>query len=222
MSEPHKCPECARIFNWGKDDDSAIVENQGEQWLSCRENAHWKLTFHMRAEHPDAGFLCPQRGESAVSREERDWWNERDGHKACSYCGSLSPDEFFAAVEAGAEIGPTDKNYKAYVLLPNPKEGQQVEYGRSSGPAYNRDGKPSKPDLTEEEKLAGRYDRPLIGAAGPTVTAKFYFQHLSDDEKTRFVDLLNAKKMKLAFPGHFYRMPFFCARVETPAAAAGK
>jgi hypothetical protein len=34
---------------------------------------------------------------------------------ACSYCGSFSEAAFFAAVEAGAELGPTDKNYKVYL-----------------------------------------------------------------------------------------------------------
>lgn len=33
----------------------------------------------------------------------------------CSYCGSMSPDEFMEAVKAHVEIGPTDKAYKFYV-----------------------------------------------------------------------------------------------------------
>lgn len=33
----------------------------------------------------------------------------------CSYCGSMSPDEFMQAVRDGKEIGPTDKSYKLYV-----------------------------------------------------------------------------------------------------------
>ena len=44
------------------------------------------------------------------------------------------------------------------------------------------------------------FDRPM---------SKFYFQHLSDDQKHRFVDLLNAKTLKIGDPGHFYRLPFF-------------
>lgn len=113
------------------------------------------------------GFSCPRRDEAfnAVSAyPTEDQWYNRGGRKTCSYCGSLSPDEFFAAVEAGTEITPTDKNYKAYV-------GSE----------------------------------------------KFYFQHLSVEERKRFIELLNAKKMKLAYPGHFYRMPFFCQRVDKAA-----
>lgn len=49
-------------------------------------------------------------------------WGE-DG--TCSYCGSMHPDEFFKQVEAGAEIVPTDKGYKAYVMTPS---GQKKFY----------------------------------------------------------------------------------------------
>ena len=38
---------------------------------------------------------------------------------------------------------------------------------------------------------------------------KFYFQHLSDDEKKEFISLLNGGKIKFGYPGHFYVMPFF-------------
>lgn len=41
---------------------------------------------------------------------EDDWL---DGH--CSYCGSMAPDALFEAIALGAELGPTDKNYKVYV-----------------------------------------------------------------------------------------------------------
>lgn len=95
-------------------------------------------------------------------------WRE-DG--TCSYCGGLSEDKFFEAVEAGLEVTPTDKSYKAYVR----------------------------------------------GAPGGSPTGKFYFQHLSEEGRRRFVDLLNSKTMKLATPGHFYVMPFFCQRANPPA-----
>ncbi|MFT3708051.1 MAG: DUF2829 domain-containing protein [Archangium sp.] len=41
--------------------------------------------------------------------------------------------------------------------------------------------------------------------------AKFYFQHFSKEQCIAFIELLNAKKLKLAFPGHFYAKPFFIA-----------
>jgi hypothetical protein len=50
---------------------------------------------------------CPR----SLDESEHEW----RGNHTCSYCGSLSPDEFFRRVEAGDEVGPTDKSYKAYL-----------------------------------------------------------------------------------------------------------
>lgn len=117
-----------------------------------------------------AKFTCPRAVEDgAVSPvfkfgSEHEW--RPDG--TCSYCGSLSEGRFFEAVEAGEEVTPTDKPYKAYV--------------RSAGGS-----------------------------------GKFYFQHLSEEGRTRFVELANSKRMRLAFPGHFYVLPFFCRRADPPA-----
>jgi hypothetical protein len=41
--------------------------------------------------------------------------------------------------------------------------------------------------------------------------AKFYYQHFSDEQMQRFVDLYNDNTMRLGHPGYFYRMPFFMA-----------
>lgn len=38
---------------------------------------------------------------------------------------------------------------------------------------------------------------------------KFYFQHLSESGMHKFVEYMNAGKFKLAYPGRFYRAPFF-------------
>lgn len=38
---------------------------------------------------------------------------------------------------------------------------------------------------------------------------KFYFQHLDEAAKRRFVDLLNARSLNIGHPGHFYVAPFF-------------
>ncbi len=59
---------------------------------------------------------CPRRSENP----DIGWCNENhddttpDGLR-CNYCGSLTQEEFFKAIEAGAVLGPTDKNYKVYV-----------------------------------------------------------------------------------------------------------
>lgn len=39
---------------------------------------------------------------------------------------------------------------------------------------------------------------------------KFYFQHFDTEQQQKFIDLLNSKKVRIGFPGHFYRLPFFC------------
>ena len=57
---------------------------------------------------------CPRQRYATLQsqRDHQSRWLE-DG--TCSYCGSLHPDELFRCIEAGAEITPTDKNYKIYV-----------------------------------------------------------------------------------------------------------
>lgn len=104
---------------------------------------------------PDSPFSPPLNGEAE--------WRE---DSTCSYCGSLSEESFFQAIEAGVKITPTDKSYKVYV------------------------------------------DVSVRGAG------KFYFQHLSDEGKTKFIDLYNAKKINLGVPGYFYVLPFFVSRAE--------
>src|ERR1044071_8676308 len=44
--------------------------------------------------------------------------------------------------------------------------------------------------------------------------AKFYFQHLNENQMREFVDLINAQAVNIGYPGHFYRSPFFMAPVE--------
>ena len=114
---------------------------------------------------------CPRRNElfnDGGSEKDQDAYREIElgGEKSsvCSYCGSLSPEEFMQGVEAGAEIDPTDKNYKAYIHK--------------------------------------------VGT-----TAKFYYQHLSDEQMRKFVVLYNDKTMKIGYPGRFYVMPFFMHKV---------
>lgn len=74
----------------------------------------------------DEKFTCPRRRESAMDREGplrssgpgldtwTEWPHEPD-RKMCSYCGSMPPEAFWAAVEARERLIPTDKNYKVYV-----------------------------------------------------------------------------------------------------------
>lgn len=77
-------------------------------------------------------------------------------------------------LKEGWSLGPTDKNYKAYL-------GEPIE--------------PHK--ILDTIEIDSRD------------VAKFYYQHLSEDQKREFVDLLNAKKIKIGYPGYLYSRPFF-------------
>jgi hypothetical protein len=118
-------------------------------------------------------FTCPRRREAFAFppgplREDEDEWRPAGGERGerCSYCGSIKPEEVFAAIDNGEELIPTDKDYKLY-----------VEPGHR----------------------------------------KFYFQHLSEEERKRFVDAMNEKRINYAYPGHFYRLPFFATRGRVSA-----
>jgi hypothetical protein len=49
--------------------------------------------------------------------------------------------------------------------------------------------------------------------------SKFYFQHLTLEQRHRFIELLNAGTMKIGFPGRFYSRPFF-VQYSKPAEGA--
>lgn len=143
---------------------------------------------------------CPRRMQEMGSwkREEGlDVWETGHGlvghqekkEKSCSFCGSLHPDAFMEWIEQGAEVGPTDKSYKAYITYPgkDPEEGKVQEYtipNESGGPP------------TEVTEVYG-------------TECKFYFQHLSDDQQIKFVELYNNLTMRIGYPGRFYVLPFF-------------
>jgi hypothetical protein len=38
---------------------------------------------------------------------------------------------------------------------------------------------------------------------------KFYYQHLSVEQRDEFIELHNDKTMKIGYPGYFYVKPFF-------------
>lgn len=139
-----------------------------------------------RGPGPDTPFHSPFNGEME--------WRD-DG--TCSYCGSLNPDTLMERLEAGdIEVGPTDKSYKIYVR--------------------NNGGQPFKQTYREGCDMG----KPGSSCTGPDDCAhwttreveqtKFYFQHLSKEQMVRFVELLNEKKMKVGYPGHFYVTPYFC------------
>ncbi|HET9554895.1 MAG TPA: hypothetical protein VFP50_18160 [Anaeromyxobacteraceae bacterium] len=113
----------------------------------------------------------------------------------CSYCGSLNEATLMARLEAGdVELTPTDKSYKVYVRNAGGDPFQQTYRDCPAGSP------PHMPDACEH------------WVTRETSETKFYFQHLDEQQRRRFVELLNEKKMKLGYPGHFYRLPFFISR----------
>jgi hypothetical protein len=162
---------------------------------------------------------CPRGAEATMSVQlehlKSSHWRD-DG--TCSYCGSISPATLFAAIEAGFEVGPTDKNYKVYVDLPNPHAGEPcIDGGANFKPGYDdyvlvtEENKSSLPRRGMEARV-GSYVH--VGVESARLHAKFYFQHLDVEERKRFVELLNAKKIKIGYPGYFYQLPFFCVPLE--------
>lgn len=99
---------------------------------------------------------------------------------SCSFCGSLHPDKFMELVRDSWVVGPTDKNYKAYL-------------GRAAA------------------------DNDHAGAEACSQEAKFYYQHLSAEQRAEFIELHNAGRMRIGYPGHLYTLPFFAGRGPTPA-----
>lgn len=159
---------------------------------------------------------CPRRVETPFIDDGEDEWKERDGYRSCSFCGSMHPDDFFAAIDRGRMLIGTDKNYKVYVEMPHPSAGKQIVVGSESGPAFDREGKPNKPDLTLIEKARGRYDRKIMGTAGPTTQAKFYYQHLDDAGQDRFIQLYNDQQINLEPRFGLYRAPYFASPISKP------
>jgi hypothetical protein len=121
---------------------------------------------------------------------ECDW--DRHPDNTCQYCGSINPDVFMARIEAGTvELGPTDKSYKVYVV----GEGFQQSFR----------------DCPKDAKCTGPDDC-THWVTRPHSHMKFYFEHLSFEQRSRFVDLFNEKKLKFEGGEGFYVLPFFMRR----------
>jgi hypothetical protein len=118
----------------------------------------------------------------------------------------MHPDDFMQAVRDGKEIGPTDKSYKAYVYEPLTDE-QKAQARRRSIGSYVGTGM-SEADAT---KLVD--SEPFIGSGAQI--GKFYYQHLTDEQRHEFIRLLNERAVKIGYPGYFYVLPYFIQRAES-------
>lgn len=135
---------------------------------------------------------CPRRAENFVLPGDKTSEDYFDGDDSCSYCGSLNPDILMTRLESGdVELGPTDKSYKVYVKNLG---GEKFKMWHSR----------KCPDvMTCDRRTCQHWTK------DERDQTKFYFQHLSQEQKIRFIELLNDKKLKIGEPGHFYSRPFF-------------
>lgn len=131
---------------------------------------------------------CPRKIEGPFRINEFKYLNRPDDG-TCDYCGSLLGDEFMRRLEAGdIELGPTDKSYKVYV--------------RNKGGALFKQSSRTDPGGTMDQTK-------WVWQTREMEQCKFYFQHLTEQQQIRFVELLNEKKIKFGEPGRFYVTPFF-------------
>lgn len=140
---------------------------------------------------------CPRRDEGFGAASEFKFENKPDDG-TCDYCGSLLPDVFMARLEAGdVELGTTSKNYKVYVHNAG---------GESFRQSSRTDGsRATKPDGSPDQSTWSWQTRSIE-------QTKFYFQHLSAEQRQRFVELLNAKRIRFYGGFGFSALPFFVVR----------
>lgn len=131
-------------------------------------------------------ITCGRRAEtfSAAMNVKGDDQIRADG--TCSYCGSLDGDVLMERIEAGTIIlEGSDKNYKAYLEVPDGTELLKQSYRIDD----DRTGDRSKWVYETRELNHG----------------KFYFQHLTEAQKIRFVELWNEKRIRHTL----YVLPYF-------------
>lgn len=160
--------------------------------------------------------FTPCEGEGGTTSE----WRERDGYRACTYCGSMHPEDLFKAIDAGTcEISGTDKNYKIYVDVPHPGAGapcvvSSANHDFGGGAVKITPENFSELPLDEWQRKNwvpgdGVEHWVRVTPRGPNAHAKFYFGHFSPEDQQRFVDLYNEKKLPLEPRFGLYRLPFF-------------
>lgn len=200
-------------YGYGDDPDRAVPMSIDHTHLVADD---WVVVDQAaaRARKPAGTHWCGRRG--GAENEKPDHYETRSGHRACSYCGSLNGDDFMSMLEAGTvRLGPTDKNYKVYVeLVPtaddealNKEKWKRIGVGQH---VFETEGQEAYDKWFAEAKLQAH--------GGSVGSGKFYFQHLDEAQQGRFIELLNAKKLHIGMPGHFYRVPFFIQYVD-PAPA---
>ena len=131
-------------------------------------------------------------------------WRE-DG--TCSHCGGIKPSIALKAIVEGAQVVPTDKSYKIYVDIPNANPDElRVVSVISHDPDDPENWKPADPVLLKRDGWgAERAKWMQLVPRGPVKQTKCYLNHFSESQALEFVKLVETGKMKMGYPGHFYR-----------------
>jgi hypothetical protein len=137
---------------------------------------------------------CP-RMATAPPGPLRDFcYENKPDDGTCDYCGSILPDVFMGRLEAGnVTLDPTDKTYKVYV--------------------HNDGGEPFRQSYRTDDDRSEDQSQ-WVWTTREQSQAKFYFQHLTENQRKRFVELLREGKLRLNYPGRFYVLPFFITMVK--------
>jgi hypothetical protein len=171
----------------------------------------------------DDELWCPRRAEAPNRVPGPDRWRNTpalvDASAAagptCSYCGSLEPGRFLDLIEAGWLLEATAKDYKAYLHRRLSEQEiaqrQQDWLAGTVAQAVRRveeaAGKtPDEIDLL----LARRWEKERGDWAATCAEAKMYYQHLSVEQKRRFIELFNNRTMQFTRLGRFTVDPYFC------------
>lgn len=184
--------------------------------------------------------LCTIHG--CAYRTDRNMANAPLG-RSCSFDGSMHPDEFMAWLEKpGTKLTPTDKSYKVYISVAS-DEVDEMRVVSSTARETRPDGREwmtyedavgRHPELREEYEAHLRLVETTapshpwrtsthwvqVAPRGNRRESKFYFEHLSIEQRHKFIELLNTKKLRLGEPGFFYRLPFFMTLDPLPAEAS--
>ena len=181
---------------------------------------------------PAESQTCPRRMNEIGpwTREEGlDSWTTGHGvigqdaiGPSCNFCGSLHPDRFMELVREGWVVGPTDKNYKAYLHRPltdDEKAKRKTTWLRNFTAEEMRTAAEARGESLEQAQaeLEAYYDAQVAPTQASSTEAKFYYQHLSAEQQTEFIALYNEHRMAIGYPGHLYVTPFFAASNSTEA-----
>lgn len=127
--------------------------------------------------------VCGRTGAPTDYKEGRGLANSFT--PGCAQCGSVSGDAFMEYVREGHVVHGSDKNYKAYLEKDTGTPHETEEYTYTNGD-YSHTGTQAKQGTGIQH-------------------AKFYYQHLSSEQRNEFVQLWNNRTLNHMI----YVMPYF-------------